>query len=245
LSAGTFEIEPNFQYSHQTNDVTGFRRDAFGPALAGRVGLPWRSQFEMQIPYVVEDRRAGGGSSRSNGIGDLSFGLSHQLLSERGWVPDLIGSLSYTAATGANTLFSNFTSPVGHGAGFDTLAGDLTLVKRVDPLVFFGGYSFAHSFAGRQGANSVDLGNSNAVRLGSILATGPDTSLRAVFNLTFFERTVFNGIALSGSDEPSALMELGGSVVVSPSTLLDVGIGAGMTRSAPDFRLTVSLPVRF
>ena len=41
LSPKTFEIEPNFVYSHLTQD--GFRRDSWGPGLTFRAGLPWRS----------------------------------------------------------------------------------------------------------------------------------------------------------------------------------------------------------
>src|SRR5215212_5125475 len=61
LPPKVFEIEPNFVYSHTTID--GFRRDAFGPGLALRAGLPWRSQLEIALPYVVEYRRSGGVTS--------------------------------------------------------------------------------------------------------------------------------------------------------------------------------------
>lgn len=245
LSSGVMEIEPNFQYSHQSTESNSFRRDGYGPAIAGRVGLPWQSQLDVSVPYVFERRSSNSGSSRSDGIGDVSLGLSHQFINDSEGVPAIIGSVGYTFATGDNTLFSNFTSPVGHGAGFDSAQAGFAVVKRVDPLVYFGSYTFSHSFSGEQGGNSVDLGNSHGVRMGTLLAASPFTSLRAAFNLTFFDKTEFNGRRLSGTDEPSALVELGAAVLVTPTGLLDVGVGAGLTRSSPDFRITVAYPIRF
>jgi hypothetical protein len=57
LSPGTSEVEPNFVYSHTSQEATNFRRDAFGAGFSFRIGLPWQSQFEDSVPYVVEYRR--------------------------------------------------------------------------------------------------------------------------------------------------------------------------------------------
>ena len=243
LSSGTAEIEANFQYSHQSIDTIAFRRDAFGPAFDSRVGLPWKSQFEVQVPYVVEYRRTAAGSHNSNGVGDISLSLSHQLVAGREGAPGLIGAFNYSVATGRNTLFSQ-PVPTGLGAGFDAVGASLTAVKQVDPLVFYATYAFTHSFSGTQGGNPVDLGNSNGLQFGAILAASPTTSLRTAFILTFFDKTRFNGVALSGTDEPAAIFELGSSVLVLARTLLDVSVGAGVTRSSPDFRLNMALSVR-
>lgn len=242
LSPRTFELEPNFVYSHISN--AGFRRDSFGPALVLRAGLPWRSQFEVALPYVFEHRRSDAVSTKSDGIGDLTFGVSHQFLTERPFVPGLIGAINYQASTGKNTVFESAT-PVARGSGFDAIQGSLTAVKRVDPLVFFGSYSFTHNYPEKRNGIEVDPGNTNGLRFGAILATSPDTSLRAAFNLTYFKKTKFGGIPLSGTDEPAGLLEFGGSVVLTESTALDVLVGAGVTRSAPDFRITIALPTRF
>jgi hypothetical protein len=243
LSSGTAEIGPNLQYSHQSIDTIAFRRDAFGPALDLSVGLPWSSQFAVQVPYVIEYRRTAVGSHNSNGLGDISLSLSHQLVDDQEGVPGLIGAFNYSIATGRNTLFSQ-PVPIGLGTGFDSAGASLTAVKRVDPLVLFATYAFMHNFSGTQGGNSVDLGNSNGLRFGTILATSPATSLRTDFSLTFFDKTRFNGIAFSGTDEPAAIFELGGSVLVWARTLFDVSVGAGVTRNSPDFRLNLAASVR-
>jgi hypothetical protein len=242
LSPKTFEIEPNFVYSHLTQD--GFRRDSWGPGLTFRAGLPWRSQLEAALPYVVEYRSAGNSSTHAQGFGDLALFATHQILGERPRVPSLVVGLGYQPATGRNTLFEGST-PVALGSGFDAVQAFLTAVKRADPLVFFGTYTFTHNIAEQKAGEEVEPGNSNSLRLGTILATSPTTSLRAVFNMSFFNKTRVSGFAIPGSDDTFGLLEFGGSVVLSERTALDVAVGAGVTRNAPDFRIGVALPIRF
>ena len=244
LSPGVHEIEPNFVYSHTNIASAAFRRDSFGPGLALRAGLPWRSQLELAVPYVFEQRRSGTVETNASGFGDWSVGLSHQLLSERSSVPGLIGTINYQAASGRNTIFESAT-PVALGSGFASVQGALTAVKRVDPLVFFGSYSFTHNFARDKNGIEVAPGNANSLRFGTIFATSPSTSLRAAFNLTLFNKTKIGGIPRVGSDDPFGLFEFGGSGVLSESTALDVLVGAGVTRNAPKYRITVALPIRF
>jgi hypothetical protein len=237
-----FEIEPDFVYSH--SNLAGFRRDAFGPALTLRAGLPWRSQVDLSLPYVFERRRSTEGSYDTSGIGDISLDLSHQLLVERTGRPGLIGSLGYQASTGRNTLFESAT-PVALGSGFNAAQASLRAIKRVDPLVYYGSYSFIRYFSETRAGIAIDPGNSHGLRFGTALASGPGTSLRAALNLTFFDKTRYNGIALEGSNDPAALLEFGSSTVLSESTLLDITVGAGLTRNAPNYRLGIALPIRF
>jgi hypothetical protein len=91
----------------------------------------------------------------------------------------------------------------------------------------------------------VSPGDSNGVNFGAILAASPEVSLRGSFGVTYTDPFRLNGLKIEGSDEVSGLFEVGGSVTLSESVLLDVVAGAGVTSAAPDFRINVSLPVRF
>ncbi len=247
LSSGTIELEPNYAYSHMSDGSTGFRRDSFGPGIALRAGLPWSSQLELALPYVFEHRRSDyGPTTKAHGFGDFNIGVAHQILNEQPSIPGVIGAINYQAATGKNTIFDNTaTKPVALGSGFDSIQGTLTALKRIDPLVFFGSCSYTHNYPETYGGVRVDLRNSRGVRFGTALATGPDTSLRAAFNLTYFEKTKYGDMELPGTDGPMGLLEFGASVVLTESTALDVLVGAGVTRNAPDFRITAALPIRF
>jgi hypothetical protein len=244
LSAGTKEVEANFVYTHEKDNASGFRRDSYGPGIAIRVGLPLRSQFELAVPYVFERRQDNLGATRDHGIGDAVASISHQFAIERGAMPALIGTLIYVSSTGRNTVFES-NRPVALGSGFRAVQGSMTAVKRVDPLVFFGSYSYMHNYADTRGGVRVDPGNNHGLRIGTALAASPSTSLRAAFTGTFYDEARVGGVALRGSDDPVGMLELGASVTMSDSTALDVSVGAGVTHNAPDFRISVALPIRF
>ncbi len=244
LSPGTVELELNFSYSHASRESVGFHRDAFGPALAVRVGLPFDTQFSAEVPYVFEHRETASGSNSGDGIGDISVGVSHQFALERTWVPNLIGAIGYKFATGKNTLFTS-PQPIAFGSGFNALQASLTATKRSDPLVFFGSYAYSHNFSDQKGANTIDIGDSHDLRFGTFLATSPTTSLRLAFDIAFFEKTRVNDVPIAGTAEPAGIIEVGGSFLFGDRTLFDLAVGAGLTSSAPDFRITGAIPVRF
>jgi hypothetical protein len=242
LSSGTVEVEPNFVASHSTGDG-GFRRNSFGPGVTLRTGVPGRSQVEASLPYVFERIRNKGQSIHSDGIGDLSMAASHQFMAETESLPSLVGSLSYQAATGRNTSYERGPL-VALGGGFPSLQASASTTRRVDPLVFFGSLSATRYRARDKGGFNVRPGNIYGLRFGTALATAPATSLRAAFTLNWLDKTRIDGTPVP-TDDVNAFLEFGGSAVLTPSTAIDIVFAAGLTRNTPDFRLMVSLPVRF
>jgi len=242
LSSGAAEVEPNFVASHSSGDG-GFRRTSFGPGVTVRAGLPKKWQVEATLPYVFETIRIGSQSTHSNGVGDLSVAALHQFMAESAKLPSIVGSLSYQAATGRNTSYEQGPL-VALGGGFPSLQASASATKRVDPLVFFGSLSATRFEARDKGARSVQPGNIYGLRFGTALATAPATSLRAAFTINLLDRTRINGARVP-TDDVNAFLELGGSAVLTPSTAIDIVFAAGLTPNTPDFRLMVSVPVRF
>ena len=242
LSSGTVEVEPNFVLSH-SSDEGGFRRTSLGPGVTVRAGLPGRSQVEATLPYVVEKITSSGQTTHSDGRGDLSLTASHQLMTETGDLPSLVGSLGYQAATGRNTSYEQGPL-VALGGGFPSLQASFYGTKRLDPLVLFGSLSATRFHARDKGGADVRPGNIYGLRFGTALATAPASSLRAAVSLNWYDKTRINGAAVPG-DDVDAFLELGGSAVLTPSTAIDILFAAGLTRNAPDFRLSVSVPVRY
>jgi hypothetical protein len=158
-------------------------------------------------------------------------------------LPSLVGSLSYQAATGRNTSYEQ-RPLVALGSGFPSLQASASATKRVDPLVYFGNLSATRYRARDKGGFHVRPGNIYGVRFGAALATAPTTSLRAAVSLNWLDKTRINGAPVP-TDDVNAFLELGGSAVLTASTAIDIVFAAGLTRNTPDFRLMVSLPVRF
>lgn len=139
----------------------------------------------------------------------------------------------------------DFANPATTSSSFRTLQGALTVVKRRDPLVFYGTLSHAINYSRTINGLAIAPGNSTGLKIGSILAVSPDTSMRFSFELSRSGETSVNGAAVAGSNAVVGLFNTGFSFVLSPKALLGVEAGFGLTHNSPDFRLGVSLPIRF
>ncbi len=261
LEPGQLEVEPSLSWQRAESDgpifflgpggvVTGVgaqkvRRDLYQAELALRLGLPFDSQVEFSVPYnyvdqdvvseqglVPVDQRSASG----NALGDISIGVAKTLLREQGWVPDLIGRLVWDSSSGERE-----DGGVALPGGFDDLRAELVALKRNDPLVFILSGSYQYSFEN----GDVRPGQQVGLNFGTILATSPSTSVRAIFETTFGGETEFDGDSLDGSDFAAASLNLGASIVLAPRILFDVQGTIGLTDDAADFGVKVSLPIRF
>jgi Putative MetA-pathway of phenol degradation len=251
---GQYEIEPGFQFDYTGRSAIGLvRRDNLVASLGLRVGLPWTSQLEFSVPYVRQKVEVLGAEAvDDSGIGDVQVGFSKELLGPTRGGTSVIGNITYQNASGdsnlallANPALGSLLSSTSLGAGFDSIQATLTAVKRMDPLVFLG--SFTHSFnrSTTAGGADIDPSDSNGINFRAILATSPTASLRLGFSLARAGELKVNGTTLPGSKQTVSLLELGGSVILTRRTLLDVAFAAGLTEDSPNFVLGISLPVRF
>jgi len=232
LPERAIEIEPELFYVHSETGA-GLRRDTFGSALSVRFGLPWDAQADMRVPYIIRDRQSGGGTA--SGLGDIDLGLTKILFLEREMTPELLLSARWRTRTGKE----KGNPPTGLGA--DALQAGLTGVKRLDPLVAYGGLFYTHY----RGSDGVDPGDDIGGRLGAALAVTPDTSVFWGVHVNSSAAMRIDGQRLAGTNRLSGIAELGGATVLGHGVLLNVTAGAGFTSAAPDFFFTVSLPTRF
>ena len=224
------------------------RDDALAASASVRVGLPWRSQFQITVPFEWkrDDVALGDGSEvvhSGESLGDLQLELSHQFVLEHGWLPDVIGAVSVRAPTGSDPYKTPVTS-VATGAGSGQVAGRLTVLKTLDPLVLFSTLSYGYNFTYRESFGRVHAGNDLDWQLGGLLAVSPDTSLSFGFDQQFRGVTRDNGKAIAGSDGVAGVAQFGLDQVINSRTLFDISLGIGVTRDAPDYTIMVSLPIR-
>jgi hypothetical protein len=269
LGKWQLQFVPDFNYVYQSLDQLAYvnlGNGAFGPvtqrshrdlAEAGfsfRLGLPWESQINVRVPFDWTGGQATfAGSetahSSASGIGDVSVNVIKQVLHEHGYLPDLLVNVAYSANTGSSAQskaqISSFPFAVGTGYGFNTLSAGMTLLKRQDPIVVLGAFTYTHSFSNQfQGVN-IQPGDSAEIRIGPILATSPDTSLRVMFDTAFQGRQQNNSRGVAGSEEVISVLEFGAGIVISPHVFLDASVGIGLTPDTPNFRAALSLPIRF
>lgn len=261
LPTGQVEVEPSFSYTRRDDnnipvlvDVGGgdlvlanqkVERDELTPALGLRVGLPWDSQLELSLPYNItqqdeildvgaaaRDTRNGWG----DGIGDLTVGLAKTVLREGIVQPDLIARVTYNTGIGDKD-----DNDITLDGGYSSVTGSLVALKRQDPLAFVASAFYQKSFE----SDNVNRGDQYGFTLGALLAASPETSLRFQLQTTFIDDIEVDGATIDDSDQAQGVLVIGASSILGRQVLLDVAGGIGLTDDAPDYFVTLSLPIRF
>ena len=108
-------------------------------SFTARVGLLRDLEFDATIPVGVAEQEFDFGVARrrrdEQGLGDLTGSVRYELWHERGARPDVI--LDVTAKSGLTAVSSLL------GTGFWQVGGGISLVKTLDPVVFFGRLGYA------------------------------------------------------------------------------------------------------
>jgi hypothetical protein len=210
-----------------------------------RFGLPWESQFEIALPYNLVQQQVNDvavappqqASNRwGNSFGDLTVGLAKTLVHESGWIPDLLGRVTYEIPTGPDN-----SNQVPLPSRRNNLAFSLTGTKRQDPLVFVATAGYTKVFE----TGKIDLGDQYNFLTGAFLATSPETSLRAVLQENFFQDIRVHDITLRGSDTVQSILNFGASSIFGRGLLVDLQVGIGLTNAAPKYSVILSSTYRF
>ncbi len=132
-------------------DITSerLRRDILIHTLTTRLGLTKRLQMDFSLPYgFVLNRTVDATNTATTqsqfGLGDISTGLSDQVVTERGSMPDLLASVHFKSTTGTNS-YDLQSAETSLGTGFNSLIGQITAAKTNDPVVFYGSLNYTKS----------------------------------------------------------------------------------------------------
>lgn len=255
LPAGQSEIAPAVGFTRRDSNfptlVAGqvvnanTQRNEFAFDLGLSVGLPFDSQFELNLPFDVVNEQGnidlnGGVASSAErtgyGLGDITLGLAKTLVREGEWRPDLVGRVVWDTASG-----EQFDDGVFLGNGFHQVSGQLVAVKRQDPLAFVGGFTYTYQFED----DDIKLGSEYSLSLGAALALSPETSLNVALNQTYSDDIEVDGEKVNGSDQLAASFDFGGSAIIAPRTLLRLNTSIGLTDDAPDYSVRATVAYRF
>lgn len=251
--------------------------------VALRYGITNRMEFEVRVPYVYQTndtvaRQIFTGaaadsviSSNGSGIGDVEMTLRYQF-NQGG--PDkfyYVGWLRLKTATGkspfdvvtdcvtrciANTTGTGLPLQQPTGSGFLAIQPGLTWLYPSDPVVFFGNFSYLHSFGKNESLTLVNgvqeaLGNVQpgdiwGFNIGMGLALNEKASVSIGYDMSIVQPTSQNGQTVVGSVRTIlGTLLIGYSYRMTPKTTLNFSIGAGLTRDTPDVTLTMRVPMSF
>jgi len=252
-------------------DIRRISRDVFTGAVTARYGLTNRMEVEAKIPYVYRHdstitRPIATPSVTENvfdasgkGLGDIELAGRYQLNQGGADKPYYVGSLRLKTRTGKSpfeTDFDNVTNlprNLPTGSGFYGIQPGLTALIPSDPAVFFGGINYLHSF-------QRDVGNGfGTIKPGGIVGfnfgMGLSLNERATVSIGYDHAVVMKP---KQRDFATALRQLGPSSTTQLGTLLlgysfrmsnrsnlNLSLGVGATREAPDLQLTLRYPMTF
>ncbi len=248
-------------------DIREVDRDVLVGAATVRVGVTDLFELGARVPYVYRGdstttRPIGTGASADittevsgNGLGDVEFSGHYQVLSGNGW-PFVILNGRVKAPTGKDpfdvSLDANgLETELPTGTGFWGLEPGATVLFPSDPVVFFASASYLFNLPGTKtlqttGA-SVDVDPGDAARFS--FGMGFAINERASFSLGYEHSFVFesevDGTEVVGSDLQVGSLLIGGSYRASEDTTVNMSVGVGATKEAPDVSLTLRIPTNF
>jgi hypothetical protein len=265
-------------------DVREIKSTVLTAGLAARYGITNRMEIEVRVPYVYStndtvSREVFTGSAQDNvfnssghDIGDVEMTLRYQL-NEGG--PDkfyYVGWLRFKTATGkspfdvvtdcvtrciGNTTGTGLPLEQPTGSGFYAIQPGLTWLFPSDPVVFFGNFSYLHSFGRSDLSLTILNGEKDFVgrvqpgdiwgfNIGMGLALNEKSSFSIGYDQSIVLPTKQNGETVPGSVRVLlGTLLVGYSYRLSPKTTLNFSLGAGLTRDTPDITLTFRLPITF
>jgi hypothetical protein len=185
LPRWTLQVEPSMTETHVSNPrvnifgytvfnainigtirVDDISQDVLDSAMAFRLGLPWRTQMDVRVPYTLafvrQTKGIGTGnitelSTHGSHFGDVQTTFSWQPITEDGWRPAVVLRARVGIPTGESVFQVPETYPLVQngaetqliraptGSGYFTVEPGFTLVWRSDPLVLFAGASYANT----------------------------------------------------------------------------------------------------
>ncbi len=227
-----FDLTVPYGYFEQNNDNQPFNTKPKPECTTGQVSSEIAQCTEPGSPSEVI-KTSPVSHENAVGVGDVSGTLSYNVMSESGNIPTVTLSLSGQAPTG------NYNR--GLGAGFWSVGGSMSLVKTIDPVVFFGSFGYAAAFEER----GVDPSDTISYSLGAGYSMNDRVSFSTSLSGSITGRTEENGIKRPGSSMDAHSLSFSSTIQLSKRLSIEPYVGFGLTEDASDFSVGVRFPYRF
>jgi hypothetical protein len=250
--------------------------------LATRYGITDRLEIDFSAPFLYRNttyRDTGAGSQEQSDeanvsldfeLGDISVGLSYQVLRETPPWPDIVWSVRIKAPTGSHPFGiktvkdegGNLVYPrkLSSGNGIWGASTGLSFVKSAAPAILFGSASYFHNFeesfddisseSATVAPGTIKLGDSLSFGLGFAVAISEKMSFSTAYSQLISNETktkVEGGewSKIRGSDTNSAQLNFGVTYALSEHWSIVSNVGAGLTPDAPNVQISMKFPYAF
>jgi hypothetical protein len=258
--------------------------DIFTSDLTMRYGVSDKFFIDASIPFLyrTSNFRSGGAGGAANapietrvsdqGLGDVSFGASYQIMAETARRPNLVVSGRVKLPTGRQPFGIDFVEVEGSegnlqvprslatGSGVWGASLGISALKTMDPMVVFGSINYFRNF--ERGFSDIDenpgdqpgrvsIGNAFQFGAGLAYALNENSSISMSYSQRLVERsklkldTADNFQRVIGSQANIGLVNLGATFSMGRNLSLITTVGIGLTDDSPDMVVGVRLPYRF
>lgn len=268
LKAGDMGFDYAFGYSYYRDDridiafndggqlsrflIENDAEHTFSNTLSADYGVFDNLTFDMRLPLTFKYDTQQDATAAT--LGDVAFGARWQPFPVRrgASVTTLFGTFS--TATGDSPYEIDTNTELAGGKGYYATSFGASTSKVIDPAVLFGSLSYTMAFDAtdlnqRRGGRiltDVQPGDSIGFSMGLAYALSYDITLSASYQQSYSFQTEFlfsDGSVVKSSDSVSASFNSSVGVRMSPTRILSLSFGFGLTEDSPDVMLGFSLPI--
>lgn len=220
-------------------DEVNFRVRELTVPMEYRVGLLKRVQGFVGAPVGWSNTQVAIDSfdafENDGGLGDVSFGLTAQLVDATANCPYVIGTLSATAPTGGDP-FTNVaglapTAP-SLGQGFWSISGNLVFIQQYDPVVIFYGLGTEQFFSRHLIGLDIEPGAQYNYQFGVGFAVNERITLSTRFFGAYVEEIKTNGNRRFGTNAEPMSIRLSATISQPCDRLVEPFVEFGITDDA-------------
>jgi hypothetical protein len=256
-------------------DIRTANRSTYTASLTTRYGVTKRLELEAKVPFLWREEtlqtrefleatfRDDEFHTSGNGIGDVELAARYQFNTGGMEKPYYVGTLRLKTRTGTDQFEverdpdlprgSGRFRELPTGTGFYGLRPELTVIYPTDPVVFFGSVNYLWNIA------RDDISDRNGERIGKVdpgdavgfnFGMGLALNERASFSIGY-EHTVYGKTKVDGNTPAEELtvqigsLQMGYSYRLTNKTNLNLSLGIGATKDAPDVQINLRLPTMF
>jgi hypothetical protein len=247
-------------------NIQAVQRDTSTAALTTRFGITNRFELETRIPYVYRQdttitRPVATPSvtdsifdSNGKGLGDVEFAARYQMNRGSEDSAYYVGTLRVKTPSGKSPFdveidpATNLERELPTGSGFWAVQPQITWILPSDPAVLFGSISYLYNFKRDvgKGFGTINPGNAIGVNFGMGLSLNEKFSFSVGYDHSAVGAPKQEGdftlsLAAASTVQVGTLL-IGGSYRLSRLTTVNISLGVGVTRNAPDLQLTLRIP---
>lgn len=246
-------------------NVQGVSRDIYTAALVGRYGLTNRLEIQLRVPYLYRtdsitqrpiatpSQADTTSTTEGHGLGDIEATGRFQINAGGPDKPYFLGFTRFKSTTGKGPFdvpidpITGLQTELPTGSGFYILQPGLSVLYPSDPVVLFGSMSYIWNMSRNIGGQigRIDPGSGANVNFGLGISLNEKLSLNLGYDHTVFERpTSASNLLLTTTPQITQIgvLLVGGTYRLGNLSFMNVVVGVGVTREAPDLQVTVRIP---